>query len=106
MTLTPSGRGTVLPGSPDAEPLSGTVTVAIESAPGENDGIEGAVSESKMARCVYPDGYVKNHQVNTPQDLADKVIAQIRGRYGNAGDITVTKLPAAIEAGETLTLEV
>ena len=69
MKVTALGTGTVLPGAPSASLPAGKLVITIEAAPGENDGIEGAVSENVMARCVYPDGFVRNHQTNSPEDL-------------------------------------
>lgn len=102
-----SGNGLVLPSGAPAAPLpSGSIVITIEAAPGENDGIEGATSENVVARCVYPDGFVKNHQTNGVEDLLGKVFGQLRGRYGVTGDIKVTSLPDAVEAGATIEVEV
>jgi hypothetical protein len=101
-----SGSGTVLPGSPSASLPPGKVVVTIEAAPGENDGIEGAASENVMARCVYPDGFVKNHQTNSPEDLFGKVANQLRNRYGVTGEINVVKLPDEVTAGATIEMEI
>lgn len=101
-----SGSGTVLPGSPSASLPAGKVVVTIDAAPGENAGIEGAVSENVMARCIYPDGFPKNHQTNSPQDLFGKVVNILRNRYGVTGDVKVVKLPPAVVEGATIELEI
>src|SRR4051812_15695951 len=117
-----SGSGAVIPGEPVASLPAGTVTVTVESAVGENDGLfvrdengelvldsgekVPATSENLMARCVYPDGFVKNHQVKTTADLAEKVLLTIKNRYGVAGDVTVTAMPEAVATGATIVMEV
>lgn len=108
MSIITTASGAVLPpGSvpPVATLPPGKVTVTVESAPGENDGIEGATSENVVAKCVYPDGFTKNHQTNSPQDLAVKVLNTLRSRYGVA-EVNVTKLPEQVVAGATIELEV
>ena len=85
---------------------AGTHTITIESAKGENDGIEGAVSENLMARCVYPDGYTKSHQVKTVEDLAARVIVVLRSHFGVEGDIHIASLPESLSAGQSLTVEI
>jgi hypothetical protein len=124
MTESKKGDGTVLaPGMADpvATLPEGAITVTIDAVVGENDGLfvrdengnlvleDGepvpAPSENFMVRCVYPDGFAKNHQVATPADLAPKVIGILRGRFGKAGEINVLSLPEELAVGQTLTLE-
>lgn len=101
-----SGTGVIVPGAPVASLPAGKNVITIDAAPGENDGIEGAVSENVIARCVYPDGFVKNHQTNSVTDLFTKVTNQLRNRYGVTGDIKVIKLPDAVIAGATIEVEI
>jgi hypothetical protein len=106
-----SGSGTVLPGQSTASLPAGSVTITIEAAPGENDGLfdaqgNPAVSENVMARCVYPDGFIKNHQTNSPQDLFGKVVNMLRNRYGVTGDITMVSLPDAVTAGSKIEVNI
>jgi hypothetical protein len=98
------GTGSVLPGAPVGALPKGTITVTVEAVTGENDGIGGAESENQMVRCAYPD-MVKHHQVKTVNDLAERVIAQIRGRYG-AREVRVVKLPKALTPGAAVEMEV
>jgi hypothetical protein len=109
--LIPNGRGTVLPGSPVASLPAGKAVISIEAAPGENDGLfdqdgKPAVSENVMAKCVYPDGFVKNHQTSSVTDLFGKVATQLRNRYGVTGEIKVLKLPDEVKAGTTIEVEI
>lgn len=91
-----SGAGVVLPsGTPVAVLPPGKHSVAI-------DGFD----ESGCVRCVYPDGFIKHHQVEAVDGLAARVVSQIRGRYGVTGEIIVTKLPEALAAGEIIEVEV
>jgi len=105
MNLSTSGTGTVTPSSPITTLPAGKLTITIEAAPGENDGIEGAVSENVVARCLYPD-FVKNHQTNSVTDLFAKVCNTLRNRFGVTGDIKVIKMPDALTAGSTFELEI
>ncbi len=119
------GRGTVLPPGtfpPKASLSAGKVTITIEAAPGENDGLFArdekgkvildendnpvpAVSENMVAKCVYPDGFTKNHQTNSPQDLVAKILVQLRSHYG-VTEAKVVSLPEALTAGAIIELEI
>lgn len=120
-----SGTAVILPpGSvaPKASLPSGTITITVESAPGENDGLFArdangnvildaesnptpAVSENVVAKCVYPDGFTKNHQTNSPADLVGKIINQLRSYYG-VTEAKVISLPEAVTAGATFEMEI
>jgi hypothetical protein len=113
-----SGSGVMLkPGMvPPTEPLAnGPCKVVIEAVTPENppgmkppldaEGKPLPIDESFMARCVYPDGFVKEHQVKSVQDLLPKVINQIRSRYGFA-EANITALPKQLKAGTAIELEV
>lgn len=107
---------------PVASLSAGEQTITIEHVSGENDGLfqqddQGnlvldknkapipAKSGRFMVKCVYPDGFAKNHQVTTPQDLAAQVLPVLRFRYG-ATECNITRLPDSLTAGSTLTVEV
>lgn len=80
-----TGNGAVLPpGTPSAALPPGDYTVTI-------DGTDG----SGMLRCVYPGGFVKHHQAATVEELATKVTAVLRTRYG-ATDVQFTTAPKSL----------
>lgn len=72
-----------------------TFDVVVESITPENHGIKTAVinargekeevdvnSDFYMARCVYPNGLVKNHQVlPNGSDLAEKILLTFKSQY-------------------------
>lgn len=94
MTIKPNATGAVLPAgsTPASVTLPATYTVTI-------DGFD----DSGLVRCVYPDGFVKHHQSEAVDDLAAKVVNQLRGRYG-AGEVTFAAVPKAIKAGQSFTV--
>lgn len=64
-------------------------------------------ADGVYAACVYPDGWSKDHQV-MPDDVAglfEKVVGQLRGRYG-AGEVRLLAAPKAVAEGATLKVEV
>ncbi|MCE9566360.1 MAG: hypothetical protein K8U57_30420 [Planctomycetes bacterium] len=60
--------------------------------------------ESGMIRCVYPGEFVKHHQAETVEELAGKVVNQLRARYG-VQEIPFASVPKEIAAGESFTVE-
>jgi hypothetical protein len=90
-----SGEGQVLPAgsAPPKATLPASYAVSI-------DGFD----ESGMIRCVYPDGFVKHHQADTVEELAAKLVNQLRGRYG-ATDVAFATAPKSIAAGESFTVK-
>lgn len=90
-----AAEGAVLPPSiPDSPLLGGAVAVSV-------DGLD----DSGHVRAVYPDGFVKHHRAETVEELAVKVTAQLRGRYG-VTDVQFKSIPAVLAAGESFTAEV
>jgi len=63
------------------------------------------LSERMMAQAQYPDGFIKNHQVATLEDLATKISGQLRGRYG-VGSFSFSTLTDGLKAGEITVTEV
>ncbi|WP_020467880.1 hypothetical protein [Zavarzinella formosa] len=89
-----TGTGAVLPqGSPIDTLPEGGYEVTI-------DGLD----DSGLLRCVYPNGFVKHHQVNTVEELAVRVTNQLRARYG-ANEIVFAHAPASLDAGQSFVVE-
>lgn len=79
------------------------VSVHPENGYDEND--TPILSERMMAQLEYPDGFIKNHQVATLEDLATKITGQLRGRYG-VSSFEFSTLPDGLKAGEITIAEV
>lgn len=104
--MTKKASGAVLPPGtmkPQASIAAGTYEVTVQSAePVGSDPAAGV-----YATCVYPDGWVKDHQV-MPDDAAglfEKIVGQLRGRYG-AGEVKLLAAPKKVAAGATIKVEV
>lgn len=48
------------------------------------------------ATVQYPDGFIKDHAADSVETLIAKVIAQVKGRFGNEA-ITVVSMPDILE---------
>ncbi len=109
----PLGVGFVLPpgvAAPVSPPLEpGKHAVKILSVDPENgydaDG-KPVPSENQMVKCEYPDGSVKNHQVNDVAALAQRAIGNVRGRHGLDHAVAVSKAPKSLKADTEIELEV
>lgn len=109
--MKPQGIGTVLPEGtiPMRHGLTdGAAEVRIEAVDPENGYDETGKpvpSDHMHARCVYPCGFVKDHQVKDVEDLLPKVVSQLRGRYG-VQEVKITKAPKSLAAGGIIAVEV
>jgi hypothetical protein len=98
--------GAVLPPGtlkPNARLPAGTYAITIQSA----DPVGTNPDDGVYATCVYPDGWVKDHQVlpDDPAGLFEKIVGQLRGKYG-AGEVQLVSLPSEVKAGTQVTVEV
>ena len=93
------GIGSILP--PDSLPpvasLAGEFEVVIEH-------IDPSGSGDVLARCRYPDGFIKHHQCAGVLDLLPKIISQIRARYGTE-EVNIVEVPQALDAGSVIRME-
>lgn len=62
-------------------------------------------SENNEMRVAYPDGWERDHQATTPQELAPKIVNNLRARYG-VESVTITRIPAELSEGATFVVEV
>jgi hypothetical protein len=69
--------------------------------------VGGNPDDGVYATCVYPGGWAKDHQVmpNDPAGLFERVVGQLRGRYG-AGAVLLVDAPREVKAGTVLKVEV
>ena len=61
--------------------------------------------DNNELRAKYPDGFERDHQAATPQELAPKIVNNFRARYG-AEAVTITKLPSDLTEGATFLVEI
>jgi hypothetical protein len=105
-----TATGTVLPPGTAAPKIltPGEAKILVEAVDPENGyDAEGKPrpSEHFMARCVYPDGWVKAHQVKTIEDLLPRIVNQLRWRFGIT-EVKFIQTPSELKAGVTITVEV
>lgn len=99
--------GTLPPPSPALK--AGTYRVKILSVDPENgyyDDGRPVPSTHQMVKCVYPDGYEKNHQVKDVNDLIPRIITNVKGRHGQETDVAVSKITSTLKAGRVIEVEV
>lgn len=117
-----AAKGLITPGSPQGSLVPGKYSIKITQAVGENDGlfatdehgdqvlIDGkpvaAKSDHQMVTCVYPDEFVKTHQVVDVNDLVGKVTQLVRNRFGIAGNVNILKAPSALKVDSTIDIEI
>lgn len=98
-SLAITATGSVLPaGTLEKISLDGAVELTLKIAEySDQDGMQ-------IAQVVYPDGFVKNHQTETVEDLLGKVSNQLRGRYGVV-KFDIDKVPGALKQDEVFILK-
>jgi hypothetical protein len=111
MLVRVSVNATVSPSNPPAEPLldAGQHSITITAIRGENDGLidaEGnpAISEHQEVTCEYPDGFTKNHQVASQEDLYSRIATVLRNQYGIA-EFTFSNT-ITLDVGQQIMIEV
>jgi hypothetical protein len=96
MSDTKRAAGVVMP--------AGTLRAADVLPPGNCEVVIDGFDESGLARLVYPGGFVKHHQASTVEELAGKVVNQLRGRYGADG-VEFVSVPAEVAPGEAFIIK-
>lgn len=89
------GKGLVLP--------KGSIPPIGKLGDGENVVRLDGVDESGSLRCIYPDGFIKHHQVTEVAELLVRVMLTIQGRFGE-GPVNFIYTPQSLDAGETIVL--
>lgn len=122
VSLKTQAKGLIAPGTPQSSLVPGKYSVKLTKAVGENDGlfatdekgehvlVDGkpvpATSEFMMVTCVYPDEFIKSHQVKDTTDLVSKATSLLRNRYGITGNINVLKAPSELKENTSIDIEI
>lgn len=61
--------------------------------------------ENNELRVKYPDGWERDHQATTPQELAPKIVNNLRARYG-VESVTINKIPDGLTVSATFAVEI
>lgn len=94
-----SGTGSVLPpGTLPKVSLSNATSISVVVLEVENQ------QGMTIVKTQYPDGFVKNHNADTVEQLLGKITNQLKGRYGVAS-FSFDAIPSVLAGNEHILLK-